>query len=245
MAISREQLMAFIDGELSAEEERRTAAEVAGDPALSAYVEEQRAVKARLAHDFASILTAPVPDRLERLILDAAPSKAPPQPALMQRIFNFVRPAPVWISAAALAAGVVIGIGISGLLSPAAMLQNRNGELIASGDLARLLSTQLAADQNAAAPARVGLSFVDKAGEFCRSFQTAAGGQNAIAGIACRSGDSWNVVATAAAQPAAGTFRQAAASLPDSLRNAITGMIAGQPLNAAAERDARARNWTR
>jgi hypothetical protein len=245
MVISREHLMAFVDGELSAEEERKIAAEAVNDPVLSAYIEEQRAVKARLAQDFAPILSAPVPDRFERMILEAAPRNAPRQPTLMQRILPLLRPSSAWIPAAAVAAGVVIGIGISGLFSPAGMLQNRNGELLASGDLARVLSTQLAADQNAALPARVGVSFVDKAGTFCRSFQTAASGGNALAGIACRSGNAWRVVATAATQVSPGTFRQAAASLPDSLRNAITAMIAGQPLNAIGERDARARNWTR
>jgi len=244
--ISLEQLMAFVDGELTAEEERKIAAEIAGDAALAAYVEEQRAVKAQLTRDFAPILSAPVPDHFERMILDATPRKPAPRHSLMQRFFPGIGSARVLIPAGALAAGVAIGIGISGLFPSGTMLQNRNGELLASGDLARVLSTQLAADQNTSAPARVGISFVDKAGEFCRSFQTDDTGQNALAGIACRVGDSWRVVATAATQSApAGTFRQAAAALPNSLRDAITGMMAGQPLNATAEREARAHNWTR
>ena len=246
MKISREHLMAYVDGELTAEEERKLAVEIAGDPVLAAYVEEQRAVKAQLTQDFAPILSAPIPDRFERMILDATPRKPVPRYGLFQRVLSGIRPAGAWILAGAIAAGVAIGIGISGLFPSGAMLQNRDGELVASGDLARVLSTQLAADQNASAPARVGISFVDKAGEFCRGFQTAGTGQNALAGVACRSGNSWRVVATAATEtPPSGTFRQAAAALPNSLRDAIAGMIAGQPLNATGERDARAHNWTR
>jgi anti-sigma factor RsiW len=48
MTVSPETLLAFIDGELSPEEARRVAAEVANDPALAAHTEKHRALKARL-----------------------------------------------------------------------------------------------------------------------------------------------------------------------------------------------------
>ncbi len=241
MATSRERLMAFVDGELPPEEERRVAAEIAGNSALAAWVEEQRALKARLSADFSPILAAPVPERFERMILDAPrPAKAPAA-NLLQRLLSFAGPVRLGIPLAAAAAGIAIGIGITNWFSGGAMIENANGTLVARGALAAALSTQLATDQSTV---RVPVSFVDHGGNLCRTFQTREA-RNAMAGIACREQGEWRIVATAATEPVnQGQFRQAAASMPESLRQAIGDMISGQPLNAAAERAARARNWT-
>ncbi len=238
--------MAFVDGELTADDERKIAAEIAGDPALGSWVNEQRALKAHLAADFAPVLSEPVPERFERMIIDApVRSSTPDFGNVFRRFWSTLPAARIWIPAGAAAAGIAIGIGISSLIPPGTMLQSRDGILVASGDLARVLSTQLAADQNPSAPLRVTISFVDKAGDYCRSFQTSGTG-NALAGIACRSNGQWRVIATAEAKlPAFGQFRQAAAALPDSLRAVINDTISGPPLNADAERGALARNWTR
>ena len=240
MVSSRETLMAFVDGELPPEEERRIAAEIAASPALAAYVEEQRALKARLSADFSPMLAAPVPDRFERMILDA-PRQVKAPANLFQRLRFLAGPMHVGIPLAAAAAGIVIGIGITNWFSGGAMIDNANGALLARGELASALSTQLAADQSAV---RVPVSFVDRDGNFCRSFQTTEA-RNAMAGIACREQGEWRIVATAATQPVnQSQFRQAAAGMPESLRQTIGDMISGMPLNAAGERAARARNWT-
>jgi hypothetical protein len=239
MTASRESLMAFIDGELSSEEERRVAAEIAASPALNAYVEEQRALKSRVDADFAPILTAPVPERFERMVIDAPVSRAA---GPRRNPFSMQLPR-LWIPAAAAAAGIAIGIGLSNLVG-GAMMESRNGALLATGGLARILSTQLAASQSATASTRVGLSFRNKDGNFCRTFQTAVA-TNALAGIACREEGDWRILATAATQADAGEFRQAASSLPNNLRATLNSMISGKPLNAAAERTARSHNWTK
>lgn len=244
MAASREKLMAFVDGELSPEEERRIAAEIAANPALAAYVEEQRALKARLAMDFSPVVSTPVPARFEQMILAAPRQTSGPSANLFRRIFSFARPVRLGGPLAAAAAGIAIGIGITNWFSGGAIMENANGALVARGELAAALSTQLAADQPRERSLRIAVSFVNRDGNFCRSFQT-SDASNAMAGIACREQDEWRIVATAATQPLGlGQFRQAAAGIPENLRQAISNMISGQPLNAAAERAARARNWT-
>lgn len=243
MAASREKLMAFVDGELAPEEERRVAAEIAANPALAAYVEEQRALKARLAMDFSPVLSTPVPERFEQMILAAPRHANGPSANLFRRILSFAGSMRLGVPLAAAAAGIAIGIGITNWFSGGAMMENANGVLVARGELAAALSTQLAADQPPGRPLRVAVSFVNRDGNFCRSFQT-SDARNAMAGIACREQDEWRIVATAATQPLGpGQFRQAA-GMPENLRQAIGDMISGQPLNAAAERAARARNWT-
>lgn len=241
MAASREKLMAFVDGELSPEEERRVAAEIAANSALVAYVEEQRALKARLATDFSPILAAPVPERFEQMILAAPRPAKKPTANLFHRVLSRAGSMRAGIPLAAAAAGIAIGIGITNWFGGGAIMENANGALVARGELAAALSTQLAADQNAV---RVPVSFVNRDGNFCRSFRT-SDARNPMAGIACREQGEWRIVATAATQALApGQFRQAAAGMPESVRQTISDMISGQPLNAAAERAARARNWT-
>ena len=60
MTISRETLMALVDGELGAADEARARAQVAKDPALAAYVAEQEKLRAQLRDEFASVLGDPV-----------------------------------------------------------------------------------------------------------------------------------------------------------------------------------------
>ena len=81
MTLTRETLMAFVDGELAPEEERRVAAEVAKDPSLSAYVEQQKELAAKLRTAFAPVLEAPIPARIERAVRETKTPSALPSPS--------------------------------------------------------------------------------------------------------------------------------------------------------------------
>ncbi len=61
MKLSRDLLFAYVDGELSPEDARSVAAEVAKDADLFAYVEEHKQLKERLQAAFKPIMNAPVP----------------------------------------------------------------------------------------------------------------------------------------------------------------------------------------
>ncbi|MGQ0661875.1 MAG: hypothetical protein ACT4N3_13530, partial [Sphingosinicella sp.] len=100
------------------------------------------------------------------------------------------------------------------------------------------LSTQLASAQQADATTRIGVSFARADGSLCRTFASAN-----ISGLACREGDDWRMIATAAASASPrGDYRQAGAEAPLILQ-AAQEMMAGEPLDAADERRARDAGW--
>jgi hypothetical protein len=247
MTLSKETLMAFVDGELDAEDARRVETAIAEDPALAAYVEEQKALRSHLDRVFVEAITAPVPAHLERMILEtpiAQRASARAQSGWFARLTGGKPLAWTLIPAGALAAGIAIGlvVGNAGGEGP---IGNRNGVLVAETGLAQALSTQLASEQTEAATTRIGVSFRTKGGDYCRSFTSNAGGSAALAGIACRSANDWRIAALETVPAAnAVTFQPAAASMPEGVRSAITGMIAGAPLDATAERQARDRGWS-
>jgi hypothetical protein len=244
MSVPRETLMALVDGELSPAEESRVMAQVAKDPALAAYVEEQKKLRAKLRDEFDPVLGHVVPAKLEEMIL-SAPRK--PQRARRGWLEGLLpRPghwAP-WVAGGAMAAGTALGL----LLAPAfdaAPIGSEGGRLIARGELARALSDQLASEQDPAAPpaTRIAMTFRSRDGNLCRTFMSESG-DNDFAGIACRDGDDWRIaLLTPATAPPPGTFQQAGVAMPPILRDGAEAMRAGDPLDAAAERDARDAEW--
>ena len=96
---------------------------------------------------------------------------------------------------------------------------------------------------NPDAKVSVRLSFIDRKGRYCRAFEST--GQ---AGLACRDGATWQVqalVSAPAGSPPGAGMRQAASPLPPALLGEIDQRIAGEPLNAAAEQEARRKGWQR
>ena len=81
---------------------------------------------------------------------------------------------------------------------------------------------------------RIGLSFRDRDGSYCRSFQA-----KDLAGIGCRNGDRWTLERTMGAETH-GDYRQASSG---ALAADAAAMMAGDPLDAAAERAARDKSW--
>ena len=65
MKYDDEILMAYADGELDPARRAEIDAAIAKDPALARRVEQQRALRARLAGAFAKVLDQPVPERLD------------------------------------------------------------------------------------------------------------------------------------------------------------------------------------
>lgn len=253
-----EQLMAYVDGELGAPLRGELEQALAGDAALRGRVEAWRVQRRRIEAALAPVLDEPVPERLSRL-LAAVPAPAP-APAPAAAVIDLAaaraareappprRAAPGWWAWGGMAASLVLGVllGQQGLGSlgaggsPDAAVALRDGRLVAGGALDGALSRQLAGDTTAVA---LPLSFVDRDGAYCRAFRTAE-----LAGLACRRDGAWAVQALAAAPasaPAAGTMRQAAAELPREVLLAVDQRIAGDALDAAAERAARDRGWQR
>lgn len=223
-----EVLIAYIDGELSKPDRARFEAEMAADPALKADVARHRALSAQVNVAYAPVLDEEVPPHLLAL---ATAANDPGRPGVR-------RLAPRFATAAAIAASLVVGVFAGRVAVPdGGPLAMKDGSLVARGQLAAALSTQLAAQR---APIKVALSIRTPGGQYCRTFES---GADRIAGLACRNGKNWTVRTVTAwtpvAQPA---YRTAGSETPPEVLAAVDG-LAGQPLDAAAERAARDKGW--
>ena len=220
MTVPPEILKAFIEGKLAHQEASGVAAQIANDPDLAAYVEDQKAFQAALASPALAWLRG-------------AGERA-------------ARRSASWIPAMAMAAGIVLGVLLAASFGIGTDMRSEGGALIAQGELAHILNTALTSDQPDALAnhARVGTSFWSKNGVFCRSFTMQKGRESALAGIACRERGAWRIAALAAGEPGEITApRQASAGLPASVRTVMENLIVGEPLKGEAERQARSQGW--
>jgi hypothetical protein len=248
--------MAYVDGELDADARRAFESALAGDPVLAQRVRAQQAVRDRLRAAFASDLDEPVPERLSAALRrPAVPAAngakvADLDAARQARATRRRTPADWrWPEWGALAASLVLGL-LGGRLAwtdDAPFGAGAGSALVARGALADALTTQLASAPRAGAAVRVGVSFVDRDGAYCRSFVMDS--RAAMAGLACRVGAQWQLQllapAAGASNAASGAYRTASAELPAVLLNAIDARISGAALDAAGERDAARRGWQR
>jgi anti-sigma-K factor RskA len=237
--ISDETLMAYVDGELDATSRGEVEAAMAADPEVARRIAEQQRLRNSLRSAFDGVLDETVPEHLI-----ATARTAPVSDLARARVARAEKAerrwsTPVW---GAIAASVVLGVLIGAALlrdrgsSPFA---ERQGHLVAQGDLAEVLSKQLAIERPAR-DVRIGLTFRDRDGAYCRSFRTPG-----LGGLACREGDDWAVrilERTEAGLPE-GDHEMAGSALPPSVLKAVEDRIAGQPLDAAAEAEARRNGW--
>ena len=230
MSVDPGTIAAFVDGELDDLTARRIEREAANDAALAAEIARHRALKAQLTAHYAPIAEEAVPERLRALLAgaDTVDASLSERCAAKRSRFEAIH----W---GALAASLVLGltIGLRPWL-PAADVASDNGVLVASGPLAAALDTRLASNQPADAAVRIGLSFRDNVGRYCRSFESAT-----IDGIGCRDGGRWQLEQTRRGQ-ALSDYRQASSG---ELNAMAAAMMAGDPLDADAERTARNSGW--
>jgi hypothetical protein len=227
MSIEPEMLMAYADGELDPIEAKRVERAIAEDPSLDAQVEQHRALRARLGAHFAPIAEEAVPDRLAEMLRSNVVDLPQRQP---RRIL------PAWSRwSGALAASLALGLAIGHGWQDGGIVRTRGGQLYADGTLAKALDRQLATAQGAV---RIPISFRDNAGQYCRVFTSPA-----TDGIACRDARGWLLHQTRAGAAGAKTDYMQAGSTDPVLMAAAQQMMAGEPLDAAAEVNARAAGW--
>lgn len=216
-----ERLIAYVDGQL--DDRAAFEAEMAADPDLAAEVARHQALAGRVGAAFAPVLDEPLPPGLlatARAANDRAPRFGLPQWAAM---------------AACLLVGVLAG---RSALPEGGPLVSQGGVMVARGDLGKALTTQLAADPGAV---KVGVSFRRADGRYCRTFQSAA---DRLAGLACRDDGRWIAETASAWTPLRSDgYRTAGSDTPPEVLAAMDRLIAGDPLDAAAERAARDRGW--
>ncbi len=230
MSVDPDIIASFVDGELDDLTARRVEREAANDAALAAEIARHRALKAQLTAHYAPVAEEAVPERLRALLITAnnVDTSLSDRRAAKRSRFDAIH----W---GALAASLLLGltIGLRPWL-PAGEVASDNGVLVASGPLAAALDSRLASNQPADAAVRIGLSFRDRTGRFCRSFESAT-----IDGIGCRDDDRWQLERTQRGQ-GRGDYRQASAG---ELAAVAAAMMTGEPLDADAERAARDSGW--
>lgn len=248
MTFSEETLMAYADNELDSQTRSAVEAAMATDPEIARRVAQHKALKGRLRATFDKVLDEPPPQRL----VDAA--RGVPAVRREGNVIPLRRKAPprrAWPQWASLVACLVVGIiiGQAFLRMPsgdAPVTTARNGQLLASGSLARALSDQLAGTQAPDAAVKLGVSFKSKAGAYCRTFAIPSE-STALSGLACRDHDDWRVqLLTQSSQHTQqeGTYRPAGSEMPRAVLQAVDDTIAGDPLDAHAEAAARDQHWS-
>jgi hypothetical protein len=243
MIFSDEIVMAYVDGELDDAARAALEAAMTTDPDLDERVARARRLRARLHSEFDPVLREPIPERLLATAHGTATKARAANIIWLKRIPARDWRWPQW---SAVAASLVLGVLIAPMLrrEPSeGPLGIRDGKVFASGALAHALSEQLASNQAANAPVHIGVSFLSRNGDYCRSFILR--GKSAIAGLACREGGSWRLETVAATDRAtsAGEYQPAASSLPPAVGQSIDALIVGDPLDAKGEAAARGKGW--
>jgi hypothetical protein len=241
MTISDEMLMAYLDNELSSGERAAVDAALKSDADVRARLARQERVHRMLSAAFDPAIGQAVPERL----VTAAMTTPVSMRWQLGRLFSGggeTRSAFVPRFASAMAV-LVVGVGLGFALSQGLISTRGFGEgpLVAEGDLARVLETQLASDAVAAGP-RAGVTFRAKDGLVCRSFEM--GQRENFAGVACRAPAGWVINTFARAEPRTGApYETASAGMPSAVRDAVQAMIGSEPFDADAERRARDEGW--
>jgi len=222
---AEERILAYVDGELAGDDRAAFEAQMAADPGLAAQVAAHRRLGQSIAGAYAPVLDEPVPLRLT-VLAGAANDRSARRSAV-----------PQW---AAMAACLALGVLAGRMLWPQqGPLVAQGGVLVARGELDKALTTRLASEGGAI---RVGLTFKNRDGGYCRTFES---DPDRLAGLACRRDGRWAAQATSAWSPQPATaYRAAATATPPAVLAAVDATIAGETLDAPAERAARDRGWT-
>lgn len=250
MRFTDETLMAFADGELDAGTRHAVELAMRVDPVLAAKVEQHILLRRDVFRAFARTLDEPVPQRLRQAtspkVVHLDSVRAAKKPLVVETPHRWS-----WPEWGALAATLVVGVlagtlgvfGVQGETTFAAA--GSNGTLTARGKLDTALTRQLASAAPAAgAGVTIGVSFVAKDGQYCRTFAIGE-----AAGLACRSDGQWQIPVLAdgagGAGSAAGAYRQAGSAMPPAVLDAMDARAIGPSLDATAEQAAARRGWSR
>jgi hypothetical protein len=226
MKLSDEMLKAYYDGELDLVARAEIEAAIERDPGLGRIAENHRTARAPAPAQLAAKL-APSVQPLQSV---ARPSTSA-TPARQRKL-------PFWgLPVAGLVLGLVVGkFVLNGNEAPYA--ESESG-LVARGELAWALTGQLASDTGTRA-VRIGASFRDRSGAYCRTFRLQH--EASFAGLACRRGENWQLQVLTAAAPGTIGSREITA-MPMAVLRAVDAAIDGEPLDAAAEAAARDSGW--
>ena len=236
--VEDEKFFAWLDDELPPEEAARVEAEVTADPRLSRLAAEHRAMTSGLRQAFAEVEAQTVPERLridqDEKVVSLADARA---------VQAARRATPVWAQMAALAATLAVGVFagnvMSGMFTAGSSnpIQAEAGRLVASAELENALYARLASAQVESGP-RIGLTFRDKSGAICRTFE-----DQAASGLACREDGDWRIRSLFQTPEGQATDYRMASGPDPQLMEAVDAAIDGEPFDEAQEKAAAERGW--
>ena len=236
--VEEEKFFAWLDGELPPEEAARVAAEVAADPELSRMAEEHRAMAAGLRGAFGS-------RRGAARARTSACSGADKRSAGCRTRSGTVgsrreRATPLWAQLTALAATLAVGVFAGNMLTggmSGGPIQTEAGQARCFGR-SRACALCAAGKRSGQSGPRIGLTFRDKTGAICRTFE-----DRAASGFACREGGDWRIRSLFQGPEARTTDYRMASGGDPQLMEAVDASIDGEPFDAAQERAAAERGW--
>ena len=241
--VDEEKFFAWLDGELPARDAAEVESAVAADPRLSRLAEEHRAMTAGLRSAFGTVEDQQIPDRLHRAVYSDRDQKVVDF-AEARSLRERRRTPSLWVRMGALAATLIVGIVTGSLLSTdflsngsSDLIQTKAGRLVAAADLERSLDRRLASAPADSGP-RIRLTFRDKRGVICRTFELPA-----ASGLACRESGDWRIRSIYQGVNEGATDYQMAGGLTPQLLEEVDAIIDGEPFDAAQERAAMERGW--
>ena len=238
--ISKEELAAYVDGELDPTDAARVEAALRDDSKLRAQRDALAAQKTLLTDRYDLVLQEPTPEHLEQLLRDADAKPAPVAKsglrlssalgALADALFA-TRWSGGLTAAACLLVGIVAGEQMLRGATPTGYV-TQDAALFAQGDVAQILSTGVSGETvSGVTPV---LSFLTSDDTLCRAFTSVTG-----SGVACRTEEGWRMEALSfQVSEQLGDFRTASSSLPEPVLEAVDRLIDGEVLEPDAERQA-------
>ena len=236
--IDEARFFAWLDGELPEDEAAEVERQVAADPSLQRKADEHRALNAGLRSAFAPVVAAPLPARLSELLA----------PNTEQKVINLADArerreartgAPLWRQAAAMAATLALGMVVGNQLTgdPSGPVQVEAGRLVAGAELGSALYARLGSAPAGGGP-RIGMTFRDRSGAICRTFE-----HQAASGLACREGGDWRIRGLFQGAEGQSTDYRMAAGADPRLLEMVDDSIQGEPLDDAQEKEAQSKGW--
>ncbi|MBX7247991.1 MAG: hypothetical protein K1X35_02960 [Caulobacteraceae bacterium] len=240
--ITREQLMAYVDGEAEPAEARAVEKAMEEDPAIRAEIEALRAGAHSVRAAFPEPTPTPADEHLAELIRARLAGSGEVVDLSARRAARaaWVRRA-AW--PAAIAASLIVGISAGwlakhsdpGLIGPGGAASRSLAGALSAAPSGRL--EKISAD----ASVRPVISFRTADGQACRQF--AIEGKAPMSGLACRDGSAWRVRALAETTGRSGAYTTAEGPGEDHVSEMVDGLIAGEPMDAAQEAAAISAGW--
>lgn len=235
MKVSDEQLSAFLDAELTAEEMEWVRQQLMDDEELANRLAELAMVDEQIATHYASIDQVPMPESVSCLLMP----QLTPQPQTAQIIAFPLRKKLQKIFQPQVAAAACAALVIVGSIQFFSGKQQDNWSAVA-----QVLDTQISGNTKTlddGSHVKPRLTFLNRDGDYCRQFQI-SNQQQSSENIACRRNNQWELQISLEQKTTAAEDYQTASG-GSVLDATLDDLMQGEVFDASAEENAIANAW--